>query len=610
MQQRSVAVAIAAAFSLPLALPFSAVASDGQATVVVTATRTPVQASEVLNDITVLDRSDIEASGAATLPELLAAQPGVQFVTNGGVGKTASLFLRGAESRHTVVLVDGMRINSATGGDTAVQHIPLSQIERIEIVRGPVSSLYGSEAIGGVVQVFTRRGEGALNGNVEASYGSRNTSDVSAGVSGASNAFDYALSAGHFQTDGVSVIANPKNASYNPDADGYRQDNAAGRVGMRLASGHELAANVFYSDSVSRYDALGAGSYDARIDQTLQGVGIESKNRFAESWTSTLRVADSTDDMTNHAKATSTTAFKTEQKQATWQNDFRTPLGSILAGVERLEQTIASTTAYTTKERTVDSLLFGYMGRLEAHRLQISARRDDNSQFGARTTGMACYGYQILSVLRASVGVGTSFSAPTFNQLYFPGFGNPDLKPERGRNKEATLAWDNGHARAALTRYDNRVTDLIQSVQVAPGVYLAENVQRAKLAGWTLVVEANRFGWRPRLAYDQLDATDEATGLVLPRRAREHLTLGVAKEMEAFTVNGEVVASSHRYDNAANTRRLAGYAVVNAGLDYRYSTDTTLFARAVNILDKRYELAADYATTRASLFVGVRQRFN
>lgn len=605
MHCRFIAAALAAAF----AIPCNTLAAEDEAAVIVTATRMPARASELLNDITVLHRDDIEASGAATLPELLAAQPGLEIINNGGTGKVTSLITRGTESRHTVVLIDGMRVNSATAGDTAVQHIPLAQIERIEIVRGPVSSLYGSEAIGGVVQIFTRRGEGPLNGSIQASYGSRNTSDLAAGLSGSGDVLDYALTAGHLQTDGVSALTNHANSAYHPDADGYRQDNLTGRIGVAVAPGHTLAANLFYSDSVSRYDAFGAGNYDARIYQTLQGASIESRNRVAERWTSTLRIADSSDDMTNHTQATAKTVFKTGQTQAVWQNDFRTPLGDLLAGVERLEQRIDSTSAYTTRERSVDSLLLGYQGRLDAHRLQVSARRDDNSQFGAKTTGMAYYGYQITASLRASVGAGTSFSAPTFNHLYYPGYGNPNLKPEHGRNKEAALTWDNGYARSSITWFDNRVRDLIQSVLVTPPFgYQASNVQNAHLTGWTFAVEANRFGWRPRLALDLLDARDEGTGRKLPRRAREHLTLGVAKEAGALTISSEVVASSHRYDDAANTRRLPGYGVVNAGLDYRASADTTLFARAVNIFDKKYELAADYATTRAGLFVGVRQR--
>lgn len=604
MQQRSITAAIAA-----ICLSQSALAIDDEAAVVVTATRMPTRASELLNDVTVLSREDIEASGATTLPELLAAQPGIEIVNNGGIGKATSLLTRGTESRHTVVLIDGMRVNSATAGDTAVQHVPLDQIERIEIVRGPVSSLYGSEAIGGVIQIFTKRGDGPLTGNVQASVGTHNTSDLSAGLAGATELVQYALSAGHFQTDGISAINNSGNAAYNPDQDGYRQDNVSGRFGLRYAPGQELAANIFYSDTLSRYDAYGAGRYDARIGQTLQGIGIESKNRLTGSWTSTLRLADGTDDMTDHPSATTTRIYKTEQKQAVWQNDFRTPVGDLLAGAERLEQQVVSTTAYSNKERSVDSLLLGYRGHYQAHRLQLSARRDDNSQFGARTTGMAYYGYQFTPALRASIGAGSSFSAPTFNQLYYPGYGNPDLRPEMGHNKEASLVWEDGQTRAALTRFDNRVHDLIQSVQVAPFVYLAENVQDARLTGWSLAAESNFAGWRPRLAYDWLDAKDQSTGLMLPRRASEHLTLGLAKETGALTIRGEVVASSYRYDNATNTKRLGGYGVFNAGADFRVAADTTLFARAVNVFNKRYELAADYATPGAGVFFGVRQQF-
>ena len=587
----------------------AALAAD-DATIVVTATRLPTRASEVLNDLTVLNRNDIEASGAVSLAELLAGQPGVETVSNGGTGKTASLFLRGAESRHTVVLVDGMRVNSATSGDAAIQHIPLDQIERIEIVRGPVSGLYGSEAIGGVVQVFTRQGDGPFVANIQAGMGNRNSADVAAGFTGRSGGVSYALTAGHFQTDGVSAIANPASFSYQPDDDGYRQDSFSGRIGLEVKPGQQLIVNAFQSDSVSHYDAYGAGSFDARMDQSLRGLGIESRNRINAAWMSTLRFAESRDDLTNYAAAASRSTFGTMQRQLTWQNDVHASWGDILAGIERLEQEVSSTTAYTARDRSVDSLLFGYQGRLAAHRLQLSVRHDHNSQFGGRTTGMAYYGYQLTSALRASVGAGSSFSAPTFNQLYYPGYGNPDLRPEQGRSREASLAWESDHARASLTRFVNRVRDLIQSVEVQPYVYQAENVQKAKLTGWTLVVAGQRAGWRPRLAVDWLEARDEASGLMLPRRARERLTLALAREAGALTINGEIIASGHRYDNAANTRRLGGYAVVNAGIDYRYSAATTLFARAVNLFDKRYALASDYATPRAGLFVGVRRRFD
>lgn len=600
MYRRSTFAALAAI----LTHAFPAHADEAAAIVIVTATRLPTRASELLNDVTVIERTEIEASSAASLPELLAAQPGIQFTTNGGAGKSGGLYLRGAESRHTVVLVDGLRINSATQGDTALQHIPLSQIERIEIVRGPVSSLYGSEAIGGVVQVFTKRGDGMARPSFSAGVGSRNTADLSASVSGASGALDYALTVGHFETDGVSVIVNPANASFNADTDGYRQDNASGRLGLTLAPGHALAANFFYSDGVSRYDN-GSSSVDHRLLHTLQAAGLESRNKLAANWTSTLRVAESMDDSTTHSSATAKSVFRTRQTQAVWQNDIRTGIGAFLAGVERLEQRVASTTAYAVTKRTVDSLLLGYQGRIGDHRLQASVRRDDNSQFGAETTGMAYYGYQIDNRWRASVGAGTSFSAPTFNQLYYPsGWGNPSLRPERGHNREAAIVREEGGRRLSATWFDNRVTDLIQYDLGATPKY--RNVQKANLSGWTFAGETVLTGWRLSASLDLLDAEDADTGKRLPRRAKEHLKLAASHDFGAWTVSGDIAAGGDRFDDAANTKRLGGYAVANAGVDYRHSPDTVLFARAANLFDKRYELAADYAATPAGLFAGIR----
>lgn len=583
-------------------------AHAADAVVVVTATRFPTRADEVLNDMTILTREQIEASSASGLADLLAAQPGVQIVANGGIGKANSLYLRGTESRHAVVLVDGMRINSATLGDSAIQHIPLSQIERIEILRGPASALYGSEAIGGVVSIITRQSSGAPRFHARAGYGNRNTAELSAGIDGSQGPLRFALTAGHLQTDGTSAIVNPGNAAYHPDADGYRQDNLSGRIGYTISPGHELGANMFYSDGVSRYDPWGAGNYDARSAHTLVGFGIESRNRLTPIWSSTLRLAESMDDSTSYTSATAKSIFKTHQTQATWQHDFKTGAGDFLAAVERLEQHVSSTTDYALTKRTVDSWLIGYRGRLGAHSVQTAIRRDDNSQFGGRTTGSAYYGYRITEAWRLSLGTGTAFSAPTFNQLYYPGFGDPGLRPERGRNREAALVWEHGHAQFSATAYRNRVTDLIATTWVGPSAYdySARNVNRAQLTGASFTGAASVGAWRWQGNIDWLDAKDETTGKRLARRAREHGSMGVARDFGKWAINTQLVASGPRYDDVANSRRLGGYAIWNIGADYRLAADTAFLVRVTNVFDKRYELAADYASTRAALFVGIR----
>jgi len=269
-------------------------------TVVVTATRLPLAANELLNDLTVIERPEIEASGAGSLGELLAALSGLQFVSN-GAGQASSLFLRGAESRHTVVLIDGMRLNSATLGETAIQHLPLAQIERIEIARGPVSSLYGSEAIGGVVHIFTRRPADAPQRYLSASLGSRG-----------SGIWRHAFTVGAETLDQGSVVVNPRHWAHDPDSDRYRRAHLSGHAELQLAAGHRLAARLFASESDSRYDS-GPSLRETHLRQSLRAVSLEAKNRLAEGWISTLRLSDSADDATDRSDYAS--VFRTVQTQ-------------------------------------------------------------------------------------------------------------------------------------------------------------------------------------------------------------------------------------------------------------------------------------------------------
>ena len=220
---------------------------------------------------------------------------------------------------------------------------------------------------------------------------------------------------------------------------------------------------------------------------------------------------------------------------------------------------------------------------------------------------MAYYGYQLHPAWRASIGAGTAFSAPTFNQLYYPGYGDPTLRPERARNREASLVHEQGATRATLTWYDNRVSDLIQAVLVQPPWgYGARNMQQARLTDWSLSGATRLADWRVQAALDWLDARDRHTDYRLPRRARETLSLAATRDFGAWTLRGGLRAVGARFDDAAEKRRMGGFAVFDVGVDYRIDGQTTVFARLNNAFDKRYELAADYGAPRASLFVGLR----
>ncbi len=604
---------VSAAFAALLAFSCLTAQAD-EAAVIVTATRQPMRANELLSDVTVVERAEIERAVQSTLSDFLATQPGVQQTANGSPGANAAVFLRGGSSGHTLVLVDGQRIGSGTLGSSsqsavAWSRLPLAQIERIEILRGPASSLYGSDAIGGVVQVFTHRGEGAPHFDAEAGGGSYGTTSARAGVSGANGGLRYSVTAAQFRTEGFNNIGNRANRSYNPDADGFSDESVAANLSYELAPGHEIGLNAFQSDGRNRYDAGTTAVSAARQYEnglTVQNYGATLKNRLGDGWNSTLRLGRAADDSTAYSNAAMTSVVRTDQNQASWQHDIRLAGGSLLLGWENLDQKLSGTSAFTLKQRSVKSLLAGWTGRMGNSRLQANLRRDDNSQFGGRNTGALAWGYQIDKRWRGQASYGTAFRAPTFNDLYYPltgGFlGNPNLKPESANSRELALHYERTGHHASVTWYLNHVADLISW----SGVTSPINIGAARLEGVTVAGVVQVAGLDIDASLDHLDAKDETTGKRLGRRARNTANAGIGRTHGPWHWRSEVQVVGNRYDDDANARHLGGYGLVNLLGSYAVTQDWSLFARANNLFGKKYELAADFATPGANLFVGIR----
>ena len=602
---------LAAAISIALATPAHAQTEANLDPIVVTATRQPVRESQLLSDVTVIERAELQVAGQSTLGEVLSRQPGLQVTTNGGSGTTTSLFMRGANSNQVLVLIDGMRVGSATTGAAAWSRLPLSQIERVEILRGAASSLYGSEAIGGVIQIFTRSGQGPFRPFAEIGGGSYGTFQANGGFSGGTDGWNYALNLARDQTRGFSSISNPRNPSFNPDNDGFEQNSLSGQLAYEFAKGHEVGARILYSDGKNDYDSgftKVAAARDYRNDQKVTTYNAYLKDAFTSSWTSTLRAGQSIDDSQQFEDARRTSVFKTTLNQYTWQNDFTTGFGNFLLAFERLEQNIDGTTKYAVTERSVNSALGGWTGSFEAHHLQANIRIDDNSQYGDKTTGSAAYGYQFNSNWRANVRYGTAFKAPTFNELYFPGFGNPQLKPESSNTVEGSVHFDRGQHHASITLYRSNVDDLIVTVgPIMPGfIFRPENVGKALIKGATLAYDGRVQDFIVSANYDYLDPRNEDTGKLLPRRAKQYGTIAVGQQLEPFEWRAEMQASDYRYDNVANTTKLAGYAIFNLYGAYRFAPDWSLFARINNLFDRDYATVADYATPGVNAFLGLR----
>jgi vitamin B12 transporter len=603
---------------------FSAQAQESIYTndVVVTASRIEEPRDSVLSDVSVITREEIERAGQSTLVELLRTQPGVQIESNGGFGATSNVHLRGTHSQAVVVLIDGMRMGSATNGTTALEQIPTEQIERIEIVRGSVSSLYGSDAVGGVIQIFTRKAEGKPAFSANLGYGSYNTRKASVSAAGEINGTGFALSASSIDTNGFSTLDT--RAGQDGDDDNYRNLSVSGRLTRQLAEGHKLGFQFFHSKGSNQYDS---SNFDAYQNTRQQIFALTSDNRFTHIWTSHLKIGESMDDLSS-VGAFGTSTLRTKQLQYYWQNDLILPAGTLTLAYDRLEDRVDGSTDFSRDYRSNNGWLANYILESGPHAFRAGIRRDDNSQFGDHETENLGYGYRLNNAWRISGNVGTAFRAPTFNDLYWPfqDFGpidflnpagphftyegNPDLKPETSRNKEITLTYDQGHHRVSATMYHNKIEDLIVGTQGLNNDFPV-NVGNATIKGATLAYEGWFSSYHARANLDVLSPKNDDTGNILVRRARQYATFWLGRTMGDLEVTGEVIVSGDRYNDAANTLRLAGYTLVNLTANYRLDDDWSVNARVDNLFDRDYALASTstgtyYNTPRTSLFVGLR----
>lgn len=575
--------------------------------VIVTATRLAERVSDSHAQAQVITAADISSGGYTSITELLQARGGVEIATNGGPGQPSAVFMRGAEARHTLVLIDGLRVGSATAGGTAFEHIPLAQIERIEIVPGPLSGVYGPDAIGGVIQIFTR---GAASGTTaRVAVGSFNTREVSAGIGRRINNTEFSLSAGMSESSGFDANkpATPF-AQHHPDRDGYRNRNVSARLVQHFGDAHELGVTAFHSFGATHFDA-GPATDDVNR-QTLQAFSLFSRNRFTQDWTSLVRVGTTRD---NSATVGAFPGFfRTDQHQALWQNDLRTAFGTLLGGLEYLSQRVDSDTPFSGTRRDVKSAFVGYRGDYAGHSLQLNGRNDHNSQFGTRQTGSLGYSYRFSPQWRVRAGAGTAFKAPTFNDLYFPDFppfffSNPNLRPERSRSREIGVNYDSERQHASLTVFRNQITDLITVVTDANFASTTQNVNAARIDGAELAWRVAFGDWHLRASATLQDPRDEATGAQLRRRARQFGSLAVDRTMGAWRWGAEAVASGERFDstNEAPATRLHGYALLNLTARYAFARDWSVQVRWGNVLDRKYETAQFFNTARSNAMIAL-----
>jgi vitamin B12 transporter len=601
--------------------------------VVVTAARQPQALDDVVPDTTVLTRQDIERAQTTDLVDLLGRQAGIEFAQLGGPGRQASVFMRGSNSNQVLVLVDGVPLNSALDGAPALGRIATDSIERIEIVRGNLSSLYGSSAVGGVIQIFTRTG-GAPGGQAQAEAGSRGTRAASGSVGTQVGGVSLTASAGWREQDAISAIDAsqvPHPVGFvlgaNPATDPTRNVDGSLALAHRDPS-NELAAWIWASHGDTSFDSAYDGPTASHREHASFDVwGSSARHRFAPGTSLALSYGQSRDHSVDDYAAgssgqdapTSFAAgrFESRNRQVTLQGDLRVidPL-QLQAGVSRLDQqggtnqydpSFASL-AFTAFERRVDSLWLGAIGRSGRQELQFNARHDQYSDFGGATTGLAGWSLGLAPGWRAVAQWSSAFRAPSFDDLHFPGGNNPALKPERARTGELGLRWAAGPARASLSLYRTRTDELIV---FDPATFVPNNIGHAAVDGAELQAALTSGPWSLGGNLGLMRARDADTGQALVRRARYVARLAVAWTSSAWRVGAEWSRSGAREDFDINTNlrtQLAPYSLARLTLQRELAPHLAVRLRIENLFNAHYQLVDGYNTLPRMVLGGLEAR--
>ncbi len=580
--------------------------------IVVTATRTARTADETLAAVTVISRRDIERSQANSLDEVLRAVPDLEISRNGGYGKSTSLFLRGTNADHVLVLVDGVRAASATLGTYAWENLRPEQVERIEIVRGPRAALYGSDAVGGVIQIFTRKARGPF---VQAGLGSHGTREIGAGLGGGES-WRYSLEAGHFRSDGI-----PTNTVFT-QSHGYENTHFAVGLEGEIVPDIKLGLDFTHAQGHSELDS-NTGNEDFRN----QVFSARLAHKISDTWSQRLLLGHVLDDYTTHSPS-SPSNITTRRTSLAWQHDLALiPAGLTTLGLDLWRDRADKDNSGTIHQSLDTVAVFAQQQwRALGSDWVLGLRGDHHDRFGEKTTGSLAWGRDLTPHTRLTASWGTAFKAPTVNGLYWPyssdvffgttyiTLGNPNLRPESSRSLELGLRHKlDADVTLSANLYRTRIKDLIEWQATQTGAaeftYQPANVSRAAIDGLELSVSGRLVGWRVKGGLTFLDAENTSTGNQLDRRPKRKLGLNLGRALGQGDLQAEWIAASARNDlNGAV--RLGGYGIVNMAYLHPLGKDLDLQARVENLFDKDYVLASsysgDYNTFGRSFFLTLR----
>jgi vitamin B12 transporter len=583
--------------------------------IVVTAQRGPQPLPDALPQTSSFDSQDIADTTATNLAGLLALAPGAQITTTGAPGSVASLFLRGASPTQSLVLIDGVRVDSVSLGQAEISQIPLAQVDHVEVVNGDVSALYGSGAMGGVVQVFTKDGAGTYppRFNFSVGYGSYHTQTQQAGVSGALDKdgnTTFSIEVSRSKDDGYSSINPALAPDVNPNPNGYLNEAVSASLRHKFNENWDAGVRFLQSNGQDSFD----NAYGLPTDVNYTYSKVRQLSAFADGkltdwWTTHFIAADGQDHEVDNTNGLYNDRFDTENHQYTWQNDLKfMPQLNFQLGYERLDQSLDSD-QFAAPDRHVNSVFAGYTGRFGANQIQANIRHDQYSDFGGANSYYLGYGYDITKNWKVTASYSDAFRAPSFDDLYYPDSGNPSIQPERSHSVEAAVQYASSALGVLrLTAFQTRYTDLINYVPTDGGLfYIAQNVDRAKVQGLEGSWSGHVGKTDVRASFTFQNPVDEDMDTDLVRRARHFASLTVNRSISNWRVGGEWLVSGARADSDLNGNpvSLGGYGILNLSARYNITKAWYVSAQIDNLFDKNYETVYAYNTPRRSAFVTI-----
>ena len=600
-------------------LPALAQAQSGEPIVVIGA-REPLPAARVAADVVVINAQRIASSTADSVEDLLRREAGVQLSRNGGPGANASVFIRGAGSGNVLLLIDGVRVGSASLGQAEFESLSLASIERIEVLRGPASSLYGSDGSGGVVQVFTRRGEDGPRASARLAAGGHGAREGSLHADAKFGALDLAAGVSHERLEGISSLRpNDRFGLYNPDNDGFRRTSAQARVGWQPAKGHRIGLTALESRLNAQYDGAEYGpptfaadpSADFRNRLDNRSAALDWQADWSANWSTLLRA--STQESDSHTGGRQVDHFRTQRKQLDAQATWRPQAGQQLTlAYEGLREEVKAPSY--SGQRDNDALVLAYAGSFNGLSMQADFRHDDNEVFGTVNTGRVGAAYALGGGWRVRALAGQSYRAPSFNDLYFPNYGVSTIRPERSKSIEFGLDGRFANGDFSATAYRNRARDLIayepdrRFCPVDPGFDYgcAANIGRARLQGVSLNGGLQAGAWRGRAVVDFTDAKDADTHQRLQRRAAHQASLSLDYDGGAWVVGASALNVGARPDGG---KMLDAYTTIDLRARWRFAPQWQLEAKLLNATDRDIEPARDYQALGRQAWIGVRWDF-